>query len=92
MLESLVDRIKASLVEYVQDRYGYSLPQVVAEQPPRVELGDLAFPFCFELAKKLKRAPRQIAAEIVQDLPDLPGVAKVEVAGPRLPQLLPEAG
>ena len=82
MLESLVDRIKASLVKYVQDRYGYSLPQVVAEQPPRVELGDLAFPFCFELAKKLKRAPRQIAAEIVQDLPDLPGVAKVEVAGP----------
>ena len=82
MLESLVDRIKASLVEYVQDRYGYSLPQVVAEQPPRVELGDLAFPFCFELAKKLKRAPRQIAAEIVQDLPDIPGVAKVEVAGP----------
>ena len=82
MLESLVDRIKASLVEYVQDRYGYSLSQVVAEQPPRVELGDLAFPFCFELAKKLKRAPRQIAAEIAQDLPDIPGVAKVEVAGP----------
>ena len=82
MLESLVDRIKASLVKYVQDRYGYSLSQLVAEQPPRVELGDLAFPFCFELAKKLKRAPRQIAAEIVQDLPDIPGVAKVEVAGP----------
>ena len=82
MLESLVDRIKASLVEHVQDRYGYSLSQVVAEQPPRVELGDLAFPFCFELAKKLKRAPRQIAAEIAQDLPDISGVAKVEVAGP----------
>lgn len=82
MLESLIDRIKDRLVAYVKDRYGVSLPQVVAEQPPRVELGDLAFPFCFELAKKLRRAPRQIAAEIVQDLPDLPGVAKVEVAGP----------
>ncbi len=82
MLESLIDRIKDRLVAYVKDRYGYSLLQAVAEQPPRVELGDLAFPFCFELAKHLRRAPRQIAAEIVQDLPDLPGVAKVEVAGP----------
>ena len=82
MLESLIDRIKSGLIEYVRERYGYSLPQAVAEQPPRVELGDLAFPFCFELAKKLKRAPRQIAAEIVENLPDLPGVAKVEVAGP----------
>ena len=82
MLESLIDRIKDRLVAYVKDRYEYSLLQVVAEQPPRVELGDLAFPFCFELAKHLRRAPRQIAAEIVQDLPDLPGVAKMEVAGP----------
>ena len=82
MLESLIDRIKERLGEFIQDRYGVSLLQVIAEQPPRVELGDLAFPFCFELAKKLKRAPRQIAAEIVQDLPDIPGVAKVEVAGP----------
>ncbi len=82
MLQSLIDRIKAGLTEHVRERYGVSLSQVVAEQPPRVELGDLAFPFCFELAKHLRRAPRQIAAEIVQDLPDLPGVAKVEVAGP----------
>ncbi len=82
MLESLIDRIKDRLVAYVKDRYGYSLLQVVAEQPPKVELGDLAFPFCFELAKHLRKAPRQIAAEIAQDLPDLPGVAKVEVAGP----------
>ena len=82
MLESLIERIKDRLVAYVKDRYGYSLLQMVAEQPPRVELGDLAFPFCFELAKHLRRAPRQIATEIVQDLPDLPGVAKVEVAGP----------
>ena len=82
MLQSLIDRIKAGLTEHVRERYGVSLSQVVAEQPPRVELGDLAFPFCFELAKHLRRAPRQIAAEIVQDLPDLPGVARVEVAGP----------
>ena len=45
MLESMIDRIKDRLVAYVKDRYGYSLLQVVAEQPPRVELGDLAFPF-----------------------------------------------
>ncbi len=81
MLVSLVEHIKEALGRHVRDRYGHSLSQVVVEQPPKVELGDLAFPLCFELAKELKRAPRQIAAEIAQDLNDLPGVAKVEVAG-----------
>ena len=73
MLVPLVERIKEVLVAHVRDRYGYSLPQVIVEQPPKVELGDLAFPFCFELAKKLRRAPRQIAAEIARDIDDLPG-------------------
>jgi len=36
---------------------------------------------CFELAKRLKRAPRQIAQEIAVELPPIEGVARVEVAG-----------
>ena len=82
MLVSLVEPIKAALVAHIRDRYGHSPPQVIVEQPPHFELGDLAFPLCFELAKKLKRAPRQIASEIARDLTDLPGVDKVQVAGP----------
>jgi len=81
MLVPLTERIKESLFKKIQDRYDYSLAQIIVEQPPKVELGDLAFPLSFELAKKFKRSPRQIATEIAPDLIDLPGIAKVEVAG-----------
>ena len=45
-------------------------------------MGDLAFPFCFELAKYLKRPPRQVATEIASSVGEFPGVAKIQVAGP----------
>jgi arginyl-tRNA synthetase len=41
----------------------------------------LALPVSFALAKTLKRAPRQIADEIVAELPPVEGVSKLEVAG-----------
>src|SRR5712664_254305 len=44
-------------------------------------MGEAASPVCFELAKRLKRAPRQIAQEIANGLGRVEGIAKVEVAG-----------
>src|SRR5260370_9504379 len=44
-------------------------------------MGEAASPVCFELAKRLKRAPRQIAQEIANGLPKVEGIAKVDVAG-----------
>ncbi len=82
MLDALVDEIKKRFVNHVQDSYGYVLTQVVVEQPPKVEMGDLALPFCFELAKVARKAPRQVATDIVRSIGNLPGVAKIEVAGP----------
>jgi arginyl-tRNA synthetase len=82
MLISLTEEIKQRFASYVQIHYDHSLAQVITEQPPKVELGDLAFPFCFELAKAVKKAPRQVAAEIVGQIGALPGVARVQVAGP----------
>jgi len=54
---------------------------IVLERPPKIELGEAASPVCFELAKRLKKAPRQIAQEIQNALPAVPGIAKLEVAG-----------
>jgi arginyl-tRNA synthetase len=82
MLLALVEEIKQKFIGHVQSQYGLSLNQLIVEQPPKTELGDLAFPFCFELAKPLKKPPRQVAAEIVGSLDQLPGVAKIQVAGP----------
>jgi len=44
-------------------------------------MGEVASPVCFELAKRLKKAPRQIAQEIQNGLPPVTGVARLDVAG-----------
>src|SRR5258707_1991788 len=44
-------------------------------------MGEAASPVCFELAKRLKKAPRMIAQEIANGLGRVDGIAKVEVAG-----------
>jgi len=64
-----------------------SFPQVNSEIPPRTELGDVAFPVAFEVAKRLKQEkgekanPRAIAEELKGVLEAEDGVARVEVAG-----------
>jgi arginyl-tRNA synthetase len=44
-------------------------------------MGEASSPVCFELAKRLKKAPRMIAQEIANELPKVEGIAKMEVAG-----------
>jgi arginyl-tRNA synthetase len=78
---SLQARIQAILLA----KYDISLAQFAVEQPPSIALGELALPVAFELAKRLRKAPRaiatELAAELNADLSQLPGVASVEVAG-----------
>jgi len=73
-------RVRAELASFVSRRYGIEAP-IAMERPPRLEMGELASPVSFELAKKLKRAPRQIAQEIVAEIGPIPGVSRIEVAG-----------
>ncbi len=84
---SLSDTVKKRLLELVHEHVAISLSDVAAEVPPRTELGDLAFPIAFELAKQLKAAtgqkrnPRELATLLSEKLRELPGVARVEIAG-----------
>ena len=57
------------------------LERIVIEQPPKVELGEYALPLAFELAKKLRKAPRKIAEEIVAGIGRIEGFERLEVAG-----------
>ena len=59
------------------------------ETPPRRALGDIAVPVAFALARRLRKAPRAIAQELAGALGPIDGVARVEAAPERLPQLLP---
>ena len=67
--------------DYVKRTYDVDLPTVTIEQPPRVEYGEYALPLAFELAKKLRKAPRKIAEEIVNGIGQVEGFEKFEVAG-----------
>src|SRR6266404_6128525 len=73
-------RLHDALAKHIRAKYGVELP-IVLERPPKNEFGEAASPVCFELAKRLKKAPRQIAQEIQNALPVVPGIAKLEVAG-----------
>ncbi|HYA24719.1 MAG TPA: arginine--tRNA ligase [Terriglobales bacterium] len=67
--------------EFLRRTYDLELPKIVIEQPPRVELGEYALPIAFELAKKLRKAPRKIAEEIVGGLGPVEGFKSFEIAG-----------
>jgi arginyl-tRNA synthetase len=73
--------IAERILQWVREKYGLEIDRIGAEAPPRPELGDLALPVCFELARKLGRKPRELAGELQGALADLPAVGKVEIAG-----------
>jgi len=76
----LTNRLREALAAHIREKYGVELA-VVLERPPKIELGEAASPVAFELAKRLKRAPRQIAQDIAAGLGPVPGIARMEVAG-----------
>ena len=80
MYHVVEERVKSALREFIARKYGAEVT-VVTERPPRLEMGEVASPVCFELAKRLKRAPRQIAQEIAAEIGAVEGVARWEVAG-----------
>ena len=80
MYQTLTNRLREALAGHIREKYGVELT-VVLERPPKIEMGEAASPVCFELAKRLKRAPRQIAQEIANGIGKIDGIAKLEVAG-----------
>ncbi len=80
MYKTLTNRLRDELARHIHEKYGVDLA-IVLERPPKIEMGEAASPVCFELAKRLKRAPRQIAQEIANGLGKIEGIARVEVAG-----------
>jgi arginyl-tRNA synthetase len=81
--QKLKDRIRSA----ARDLFAVELQQLAAEAPPRAELGDLAFPVSFELAKLIKQAtgekqaPRALAEKLKSQLEGIEEVSRVEIAG-----------
>src|SRR5689334_13524410 len=57
-----------------------ALPAIGLEYPPNRDLGDLGTPVAFELARRLRKAPRAIAQEIAGAFGSLEGIRQVAAA------------
>ncbi|MDQ3130739.1 MAG: arginine--tRNA ligase [Acidobacteriota bacterium] len=86
-LSQLQQTLREKVIETAASNYGVKLEQIAAEVPPKTELGDLAFPVAFELAKQIKQQtgekqnPRNIAEQLKTALETFDFVEKIEVAG-----------
>lgn len=79
-LEETISSGQLTLVE------GAELPAVRVERPKSREHGDWATNVALQLAKKVGKNPREAAALLAEKIGAIPGVASVDIAGPRLPE------
>ncbi len=83
MILPVHDRIRSRIREALHQAFGLApadQPAIVIEMPPNRTLGDLGVPVAFELARRLKKAPRQIASELAERLGTIDGIARVAPA------------
>ena len=81
MYSFLERRLTDAVREFLRRTYQLEIANLVIEQPPKIEFGEYALPIAFELARKLRKAPRKIADEIVAGIGAVSGFEKFEVAG-----------
>ncbi len=82
MILPLHEQLKARVRAVLAERYELNDPNlnVPVETPPNRVMGDLGTPVAFDLARRLRTAPRVIAQEIADALGPVPGITKVEAA------------
>jgi arginyl-tRNA synthetase len=83
MILPVQEELRAHLARLLTTLYSLddsSRPPIVLEYPPNRELGDLGTPVAFELARRLRKAPRAIAQEIAEAFGSLDGVRHVAAA------------
>jgi arginyl-tRNA synthetase len=86
-LLNLQQQLKERIRTAAREMFGVEVQQLTADTPPKPDLGDLAFPVCFELAKLIKQAtgekmaPRAIAEKLKPELESVVEVSRVEIAG-----------
>src|SRR5499427_8337703 len=83
MILPIHDALRAHVARLLSALYSLdaaAAPAIVLEYPPNRDLGDLGTPVAFELARRLRKAPRAIAQEIAGAFGTLDGVRHVSAA------------
>ena len=81
MYLELQKRLGSRLRGLLEEKYSLQIESIPLETPPDLKFGELATPIAFELARKLRKAPKVIAQEIVSALGELDGFSSFDVAG-----------
>jgi arginyl-tRNA synthetase len=81
MLLALMRSLEKELLERIAERYAVKYDSLNFSIPPQIELGELALPIAFDLARKVRRPPIDIAKELASDAGKIPGIWKADVAG-----------
>ena len=81
MYLELQKRLGTTLRAVLKAKYDLDIETIPIEIPPDLKFGELSTPIAFELARKLRKAPKIIAQEIVTALGTVNGFASFEVAG-----------
>ena len=81
MILDIQQRLAGAVRDAARAAFDIPLETVSFQYTPRVELGDLAVTAPFDLAKILRRKPRDIATELAERLASTPGIQRTEVAG-----------
>jgi arginyl-tRNA synthetase len=83
MILPVHDRLRAHLTRLLITLYAIdeaAAPPLTLDYPPNRDLGDLGTPVAFELARRLRKAPRAIAQEIATAFGTLEGIRQVAAA------------
>jgi arginyl-tRNA synthetase len=81
MLLDLHARLKEALRSTIRTQWNAEPPEIVLNQTPKIEFGELATPVPFELARQLKKPPRVIAEELIAKTGKIDGIERMEAAG-----------
>ncbi len=83
MILPIHERVRDEVVALICQLYQIppdAVPPLAIEYPPTRALGDLATPIAFELARRLRKAPRAIAQELAGALAPIAGISRVDAA------------
>src|SRR3954468_9196791 len=83
MILPVHDRLRAHITRLLITLYAIdesAAPSLTLDYPPSRELGDLGTPVAFELARRLRKAPKAIAQEIAGASGMVEGIRQVSAA------------
>ena len=81
MILPLHARVRRAISDALTSTFGLAAadqPAIVIETPPKRAMGDLSVTVAFELARKLRKAPRMIAQDLAAALPRIDGIQRIE--------------